>query len=288
MHPASTPPIVLTIGGSDPTTGAGIQADLKTFQHIGAYGVSVVTAVTVQNTRGVFATNPLAANLVEAQLSVLADDISIDAIKIGMLTSSNVIEVVSTFIAAHKIPVVLDPIVGSSNGVRFLEENALAAFIELLLPLATVITPNLPEASVLSERSVRSHEEIFAAAITLREMGVGHVLLKGGHGNKSTSNDLYYNGINAEWLTAQRRTKLVHGTGCLLSSAIAAFLAQGFSVRDAVIRAKAYLTWMLDHTQLIGSGQQIFQHGPFAEHDFLTTSPIIQEYGRNQLTTVSE
>ena len=288
MHPASTPPIVLTIGGSDPTAGAGIQADLKTFQSLGAYGVSVVTAVTVQNTRGVFSTNPLSVNVIEAQLDVLAEDIPFDAIKIGMLTSSDVIEMVAKFVVACAVPVVLDPIVASSNGVRFLEENALVALKEILVPIATVLTPNLPEAALLSDRSVRSDEELFAVAIALREEGAEHILLKGGHSDKSTARDLFYDGVNAEWLTALRRTKQVHGTGCLLSSAIAVFLAQGFSVHDAILRAKAYLTWMLDRARPIGSGQQLFQHTPFTEQDFLNSSPNIESYGRDQLTTVSQ
>jgi hydroxymethylpyrimidine kinase/phosphomethylpyrimidine kinase len=287
MHPASSLPIVLTVGGSDSTTGAGIQADLKTFQHLGAYGVSVVTAVTVQNTRGVFATNPLPANLIEAQLDVLANDIRIDVIKIGMLTSGEVVEVVARFIEERSVPVVLDPIIASSNGVRFLEEDALAAFKERLLPLATVLTPNLPEASVLSGLFVRSHGEILDGAIKLREQGAKNILIKGGHSNKSTASDLFYDGENAEWLTALRRPKQVHGTGCLLASAIAVFLAQDLSPRDSVIRAKAYLTLMLDRAQPIGPGQQLFQHTALDEQDFINASPIIESYGRNKLTTVS-
>jgi hydroxymethylpyrimidine/phosphomethylpyrimidine kinase len=287
MHPASSLPIVLTIGGSDPTAGAGIQADLKTFQHLGAYGVSVVTAVTVQNTLGVLTINPLSAYLVEAQLDVLANDLRIDAIKIGMLTSGEVVEVVARFIEGRSVPVVLDPIIASSNGVRFLEEKAFAAFKELLVSQVTVLTPNLPEASVLSDRSVRSDEEILEAAIKLRELGPKYILLKGGHSTKSTASDLFYDGENAEWLTALRRPKQVHGTGCLLSSAIAVFLAQGLSPRDSVIRAKAYLTLMLDRAQPIGAGQQLFQHTSLDEQDFINASPIIETYGRNQLTTVS-
>jgi hydroxymethylpyrimidine/phosphomethylpyrimidine kinase len=257
------PAVVLTIGGSDPTGGAGIQADLKTFQHFGVHGLSVVTAVTVQNTTGVLSTNPISTELVLAQLSALANDIKFDAIKIGMLTTADMVHAVAEFVAAQHVPIVLDPIIASSNGVCFLDDDAIDRLKMELLPLATIITPNLPETERLTGLPVDTEDSIIHASLILHGMGAKAMLIKGGHGIGEASCDLFYDGSFIEWLSASRSTKRVHGTGCVLSSAIASYLAKGTPLRDAVLGAKEFITSMLDHAVALGSGQEIFQYTPF-------------------------
>ncbi len=257
------PRVVLTIGGSDPTGGAGIQADLKTFQHFGVHGLSVITAVTVQNTSGVLSTNPVSSELVEAQLSTLADDIKIDAIKIGMLTTADVVRVVAEFVKSQNVPTVLDPIIASSNGIPFLDDDAIEVLIEHLLPLVTIITPNLPETERLTEVKMGTEDSIIHAALVLHDMGANAMLIKGGHADSEESRDLFYDGLGIEWISTPRIAKHVHGTGCLLSSAIASGLATGMTLRDSVLEAKKFITSMLEHAVPLGSGQEIFQYPPF-------------------------
>ena len=260
------PRVVLTVGGSDPTGGAGIQADLKTFQHFGVHGLSVVTAVTVQNTHGVRSANPVEPELVEAQLSALGEDIPIDAIKIGMLTTSEVVEVVSNFVAKQRVPTVVDPIVASSSGTLFLDNATLDTLSSCLCPFASVITPNISEASAFTEIVIKSEDDLLEAARRLVEEGAESVLLKGGHATGPESRDLYYDGTNAEWLSAPRRAKQVHGTGCVLSSAIASGLALGLPARDAVHIAKEFITEMIERAMPLGAGPEIFQFAsPFIE-----------------------
>ncbi len=259
-HWEEEPSVVLSIGGSDPTGGAGIQADLKTFQHFGVHGLSVVTAVTVQNTSGVIATNPVSAELVRAQLAALASDIKIDAIKIGMLTSPDVVRVVAEFVAAQAVPAVLDPIIASSNGVRFLEDDAIEILQKKLLPLVTIITPNLPETERLTGLQMSTEDSIIHASILLNDMGAKAMLIKGGHADGDESRDLFYDGLSIEWISAPRSTKRVHGTGCVLSSAIASALAKQLPLRDSVVIAKEFITSMLDEAKPLGAGQDIFQY----------------------------
>ena len=253
------PPVVLTIGGSDPTGGAGIQADLKTFQHFGLHGLSVITAVTVQNTRGVISTNPVSAELVAAQLGALAEDVKIDAIKIGMLTTVEVVRVVADFVKDLHVPTVIDPILASTNGVRFLDDAGSEALKNLLCPLASILTPNIPEASFLSGDSIGSEAEMVQAALRLNEAGAKSVLLKGGHAAGPEARDLFFDGTEVEWFSAPRSTKQVHGTGCVLSSAIATGLALGMPIRESIIAAKDFITEMIEQASPLGHGQEIFQ-----------------------------
>ncbi len=257
------PAVVLTIGGSDPTGGAGIQADLKTFQQLGVHGLSVITAVTVQNTTGVISTNPVSAELVRAQLDALASDINFDAIKIGMLTTAEVVRVVAEFISAQNVPTVLDPIIASSNGVRFLEDDAIEILQNELLPLVTILTPNLTETERLTGLRMETDDSFIHASLLLHDMGAKAMLIKGGHASGDTSRDLFYDGLGIEWISAPRIIKQVHGTGCLLSSAIASYLAKGLTLRDSVLSAKEFITSMLEHAAPLGSGQEIFQYQPF-------------------------
>ena len=253
------PRVALTIGGSDPTGGAGIQADLKTFQQFGVHGLSVVTAVTAQHTHGVVSTNPVISDVVEAQLYTLSQDITIDAIKIGMLTTADVVSVVSNFVEEHNVPTVLDPVLSSSNGICFLEEDAIQLLLSRLCPFVSLITPNMPEASVLTKIHISSEEDILQAALRLKELCGTHVLLKGGHDKGAESRDLFLNSTEIEWLSAPRSTKRVHGTGCVLSSAIASGLALGHTMLDAVHSAKSFVTEMIEAAVPLGHGQEIFQ-----------------------------
>jgi hydroxymethylpyrimidine/phosphomethylpyrimidine kinase len=258
------PKVVLSIGGSDPTGGAGIQADLKAFQHFGIHGLSVLTAVTVQNTSGVISTNPVSKELVESQLSALASDIKFDAIKIGMLTTAEVVRAIAEFVAERNIPTVLDPIIASSNGVRFLEDDAIDLLREELLPIATIVTPNLPESERLTGLQMSTEDSFIHAALLLNDMGTKAMLIKGGHANGNESRDLFYDGLSIEWISAPRSAKHVHGTGCLLSSAIASCLAKQLPLRDSVVIAKEFITSMLNEATSFGEGQDIFQYPPFS------------------------
>lgn len=257
-HPA----IVLTIGGSDPTGGAGIQADLKTFQHFGIHGLSAVTAVTVQNTSGVISTNPVRAELIQAQLAALENDIRFDAIKVGMLTTADVVHVVAEFTAVQRVPMVLDPILASSNNIPFLEVDALEMLVKELLPLATIITPNLPETFALTGLEMGTEDSFIHAALLLRDMGAKAMLIKGGHANGEASRDLFYDGLGIEWISSPRIPKQVHGTGCLLSSAIACGLAKKIGLRDSVLAAKSFMEAMLGRAIPLGAGQEVFQYPP--------------------------
>jgi hydroxymethylpyrimidine kinase/phosphomethylpyrimidine kinase len=256
---AGHPRVVLTIGGSDPTGGAGIQADLKTFQHFGVHGLSVITAVTVQNTTGVISTNPVSAELVQAQLNALSEDIAIDAIKIGMLTTADVVEVVADFVKEQNAPVVLDPVLASSDGFCFLNEEAIRMLLRRLCPFVSLITPNIPEASLLTGTVIISEAAMQQAALRIIEEGVKAVLLKGGHATGPEARDLFFYGTEIEWLTAPRSAKQVHGTGCVLSSAIASGLAVGMPMRDSIIAAKEFITEMIEAAAPLGRGQEIFQ-----------------------------
>lgn len=256
---AGHPRVVLTIGGSDPTGGAGIQADLKTFQHFGVHGLSVITAVTVQNTTGVISTNPVSAELVQAQLNALSEDIAIDAIKIGMLTTADVVDVITNFVKKQDVPMVLDPILASSNSVRFLDDATLKALKNTVCPLVSIITPNIPEASALTGIYINSEADMLRTALRLNEAGAKCILLKGGHATGPEARDLFFDGTEIEWLTAPRSAKQVHGTGCVLSSAIASGLALGMPMRDSVIAAKDFITEMIEAAAPLGRGQEIFQ-----------------------------
>jgi hydroxymethylpyrimidine/phosphomethylpyrimidine kinase len=253
---------VLTIAGSDSGGGAGIQADLKTFSALGTYGASVVTALTAQNTRAVTAIHDVPPAFVAAQLDAVFDDIEFAAVKIGMLSSPAVIEAVSDGLRRHGARrIVLDPVMVAKSGDRLLREDAVSALKELLLPLATVITPNLPEAAVLLDgEAVRDAAGMTAAAAALRGLGPQAVLLKGGHLETSDSIDVLDDGAEPLTLAAPRiATRNTHGTGCTLASAIAALLARGRPLRDAVQGAKAYVTDAIRAADRLTVGQG---HGP--------------------------
>ncbi len=253
----------LTIAGSDSGGGAGIQADLKTFSALGVFGMSAVTALTAQNTREVTGIFPVAPEFIGAQIDAVMADIGTDAVKIGMLHSPQVIEAVADRLEQWHCPnVVLDPVMVSKSGDKLLRDDAVAALKERLLPLATVITPNLPEASVLLGREIDTLEKMAAAARDLAALGAGNVLVKGGHLSAGQSVDLLYepgSGMIREYPAVRVDTPNSHGTGCTLSSAIAAGLARGLDLRSAVDQAKDYITDALKAGAVYQTGSG---HGP--------------------------
>ena len=257
---ASRPrPRALTIAGSDSGGGAGIQADLKTFSAFGVYGASVITAITAQNTVGVRAIHDVPADVVAAQIDAVMEDIGADAAKTGMLSSPEIIATVADRLKAHHVgPLVVDPVMVAKSGDRLLREDAVQALRELLLPLAAVVTPNAPEAGVLSGIAVVDVATAREAARRICDLGPGLVVVKGGHLDGDTSDDLVWDGRSFEVLSGRRiATRHTHGTGCTFSAAIAACLARGLAPMDAAREARAYLQGAIEHSEPLGHG-----HGP--------------------------
>jgi hydroxymethylpyrimidine/phosphomethylpyrimidine kinase len=250
---------VLTIAGSDSGAGAGVQADLKTCAALGVYCTTAITAVTAQNTMGVMAVHALPPELVAAQIDAVVADVRPDAVKTGMLASAGIIEVVAAKLREHSLPnVVVDPVMVAKSGDRLLAEDAAMALRELLLPLAEVVTPNIPEAEVLVGRSLQTDDEIRAAAREIHSMGARNVVMKGGHREGDLAVDILFNGRDFHEFSAPRvQTTSTHGTGCTFASAVAAFLARGERVEQAVGHAKEYLTEALRRAYPVGGG-----HGP--------------------------
>nr|VFJ90041.1 MAG: hydroxymethylpyrimidine/phosphomethylpyrimidine kinase [Candidatus Kentron sp. H]VFJ91391.1 MAG: hydroxymethylpyrimidine/phosphomethylpyrimidine kinase [Candidatus Kentron sp. H]VFJ98050.1 MAG: hydroxymethylpyrimidine/phosphomethylpyrimidine kinase [Candidatus Kentron sp. H] len=237
---------VLTIAGSDSGGGAGIQADIKTFSALGCYGMSVITALTAQNTRGVTGIHPVPLPFVARQIAAVLTDIGADAVKIGMLHSAELVEVVASSLRAHNPRnIVLDPVMVAQSGDRLSGDDTIEALKKHLMPLADVLTPNIPEAEMLLDRELRSPEDLRQGARELAEYGSRSVLIKGGHSmEEDTSTDLLYLAAEDRFvtLTDQRvETRNNHGTGCTLSSAIAGFLAKGHNIQAAVEKAKSYI-----------------------------------------------
>lgn len=240
---------VLTIAGSDSGGGAGIQADLKTFSALGCYGMSAITALTAQNTVSVNAIQAVPAEFVSKQIDAVVGDIGVDAVKIGMLQTPEIIQTVAERLKVHGlINVVLDPVMVAKSGDNLLREDAIDALRVELLPLAMVITPNIPEAETLLDQSIPGRVEMENAGEELLKTGAKAVLIKGGHIRENLSADcLCLKGedetVSYHWLEIERiKTHNTHGTGCTLSSAIAAHLAKGLNIREAVVQAKGYIT----------------------------------------------
>ncbi len=263
---ASSIPQALTIAGSDPSGGAGIQADLKTFSALGAYGMSVLTALTVQNTHGVRGVHAVPPSFVADQIDALFDDTNIDAVKIGMLGSAQTVERVAGCLAERAPPVVVvDPVMVAKSGHRLLDPDAVAAVRDRLLPLASVITPNLPEAGdLLGEQEAADVAGMRAAAEGLHGLGAATVLVKGGHLDAAEAVDVFYDGDSFTELRAPRAaTRNTHGTGCTLSSAIAALAPRADSLRAAVDGGKRYLTAALEQADRLPLAATTGEaHGP--------------------------
>lgn len=263
-----TVPVALTIAGSDSGAGAGIQADLKTFAALGVYGVTVITAITAQNTIGVRAVQEISPGVIAAQLDAVADDFSIGAVKTGMLSSAAIIEAVARGIARHTLqPLVVDPVMVAKSGDRLLREDAVEALRRTLLPLARLVTPNIPEAEVLSDRSIRTRSDRVGAGRAIMALGARAVVIKGGHTDEDPVVDVLIDEHGIEEFAAPRVvTTSTHGTGCTFSAAITAGLATGLELSAAVAEARDYLTRALRAAPGLGHG-----HGPL-EH-FVSPSP---------------
>lgn len=261
MSSASVIRKALTIAGSDSGGGAGIQADLKTFQELGVYGMSAITAITAQNTLGVQAVYPMEASAVAGQLRSIGDDLPPDAVKTGMLAHAAIITAVAEQIAHYQLPqLVIDPVMIAKGGTSLLQRESLSALVAKLIPLSFMITPNIPEAEVLTDMRILSLSDREEAARRLHQMGSDNVLLKGGH-DPSTRDlvvDMLYDGTTFRyWEHPRIDTRHTHGTGCTFSAAITAGLAQGMGAYDAVDLGKAFIHAAIQHSLKFGAG-----HGP--------------------------
>lgn len=256
----------LTIAGSDSGGGAGIQADLKTFSALGVFGTSAITAITAQNTQDVTAVAPIANDVVAAQIKAVLDDIDVHAVKIGMLGAPDLIETVAGALEGFNGPVVLDPVMLSKSGVALLPDDAIEALVSVLVPRATVVTPNLPEAArILGEtEEAVGDEAVLAQGQRILDLGAKAVVMKGGHASGATCRDWLVTREGAVHFDATRiETRNTHGTGCTLSSAIAAELAKGATLQGALERAHAWL-----HEAIKAADQIDIGHGHGPVHHF--------------------
>jgi len=260
---------VLTIAGSDSGGGAGIQADLKTFQEKFVFGTSVVTAVTAQNTKGIQDVHPVFLNNVQAQLDSTFEDFSISAIKTGMLVNEKYVELIANKLKNYSsIPLIVDPVMVAKGGRSLMENTATKMLIKELLPLATLVTPNIPEAEAITNIEIKTEDDMIEAAKIIRKLGGEHVLIKGGHqdDNEYVSDLLLLD--NGEVRRFQKKrvdTKNTHGTGCTYAASITAEIAKGYSVEQAVAISKEFIHSAIKNSLNIGSG-----HGPtnhFAHRD---------------------
>ncbi|WDN59310.1 bifunctional hydroxymethylpyrimidine kinase/phosphomethylpyrimidine kinase [Streptococcus parasuis] len=254
--------VALSIAGTDPTGGAGIMADLKSFQARSVYGMAVVTSVVAQNTKGVQLIRHLDQEILEEQLKSVFQDIVPDAIKTGMLAQVETIELVASYLAEQKCPYVLDPVMVATSGDRLIEEDAIQALKTKLLPLATIITPNLPEAEVLVGRTLKSENDIMNAGRWIRkELGVKNVVIKGGHLAKVASDYLFLEDGEVRIISAARiATNHTHGTGCTYAAVITAELAKGRTVAQAVETAKRFITEAIQTAPELGHGNGPVNH----------------------------
>ncbi len=250
---------ILTIAGSDSGGGAGIEADIKTISALGGYACTTITAVTAQNTLGVFGVHTLPGDFVRLSIKTVLADIGADAVKLGMLANAGIIQAVAASLP-NNIPIVLDPVMVSTSGAVLLPDDAIAALIEQLIPQAAIITPNLPEAAKLTGLSLNTAQDYIAAGRALIAMGAEAALIKGGHGEGDTLTDFLIHPAGVETISLPRiNTSSTHGTGCTLASAIATGLAQKMTLTDAVQRARHYLQNAIINAPGIGAG-----HGPVA------------------------
>lgn len=247
---------VLTVAGSDSSGGAGIQTDLKTFAALGVYGTSVITALTAQNTKGVHGIQAIPSEFIARQLEAVLSDIPVQAAKTGMLGDADVISTVTNILTKYRINnLVVDPVMIAQSGQRLLPESAVATLRDKLLPLAMIVTPNLPEAEILLGRKIHSVAEMVTAAREIHLLGPRHVLIKGGHLPGSKMVDIFFDGNHVHKLSENKLDTIhTHGTGCTYAAAITAYLAKGISPLDAFTRAKKFITRAIAHGVCIGGG----------------------------------
>jgi len=252
------PPVALTIAGSDPSGGAGIQADLKTFHQFGVYGEAVITLLTVQNTVGITRVDCIAPDLVTEQIRAVVADIPPAAAKTGALGSREIIEAVAGIAADFKFPLVVDPVMVSKHGAALLAPHAIEILKTRLLPRAFLVTPNLEEAALLTGEEVRDLAAMRRAALAIAEMGPQAVLIKGGHLAGDAIDVLLFRGEWTEFASERVETQHTHGTGCTYSAAITAYLARGFPLADSVRKAKNYITRAIAGSQT-ASGHSVLK-----------------------------
>ena len=252
----------LTIAGSDSGGGSGIQADLKTFAALGVYGASAITAVTAQDTQRVYSAIEMAPALVAAQIDAVLGDIGADTVKTGMLSSAAIVGVVADRLERWEVTrLVVDPVFAATSGERLLAAGALRVLKERLLPRALIVTPNIPEAETLVGHPIATWDEMRTAAREIYALGPQNVVIKGGHREGAQATDLLFDGVDFREFSAGRvETRNSHGTGCTFSAAIAATLAKGESVPNAVLAAKAYITKALQNSYPLGSGRGPVHH----------------------------
>ena len=279
MNSKKTYPVVLSIAGSDSSGGAGIQADLKTFSALGVYGATAITAITAQNTQGVHSQFALDPKIVYEQIVAVIDDIHPQAIKIGMLSNTDIVVAVADALSKYSIPIILDPVIVSSSGHRLLSIDAIDAMKERLFHMATLLTPNLPEMYALTNLPLNSDKEKREAAHFLMNYGINAILLKGGHEAGEIKRDILYiksnDEMNISYLSSPTiKTKNIHGTGCTLSSAITAFIARGLCLEDAIAKAKEYITNAIRYGADIEIGKG---YGPI-NHNFNPLKMMINDF----------
>ena len=255
---ANRPPVAMTIAGSDSGGGAGIQADLKTFSALGVFGTSTLTAITAQNTVGVTAVHEIPTDVIAAQIDAVVTDIGADAVKTGMLSSPEIVTTVADAVRRHHIAnLVVDPVMVAKSGDRLLRAEAIATICDALIPLAKVVTPNIPEAEDLTGLSIASDDDARRAAQAIIGMGARSVVIKGGHRDGPPTDILYDGAEFIEFTTERIPSTNTHGTGCTFASAIGAGLAHGLETAAAVAQAKEYVTAAISAAYPIGQG-----HGP--------------------------
>lgn len=260
-----TYPSVLTIAGFDGSGGAGIQADIKTFSALGCYATSVLTALPIQNTQGVQKIYPIPLEAVSDQIAAILDDIMPDAIKIGMVHTPQLVETIATSLSHYpKVPIVFDPVMVATSGHTLIEEDTIQTIVDKLFPIADIITPNMDEASILAGMDVKTLDDMQLAAEVILTLGCKHVLLKGGHQQTETITSLFFeeNGKHTAFETKKFTTKNTHGSGCTLSSAIAAYLARGENFNNAVALAQQYVYEAIKNGKdvLVGKGNGPLNH----------------------------
>lgn len=265
--------IALTIAGSDSGGGAGIQADIKTFQELGVFGTTAITALTDQNTLGVHGIFEVSPIFVQQQLQTILDDFSVKAIKTGMLFSAEIIEVVAKIVQQYQIPLIVDPVMIAKGGASLLQDEAIKTLIEKLFPYTTICTPNIPEAELLTDKRIKNIKDIEEAAQQILQMGVECVIIKGGHLDGEQATDRVYTRQHSFSISTPRiQTKDTHGTGCTFSAALTANIAKGLSIHESIIEAKKFIHLAISTPLHIGNG-----HGPtnhFAYNDQKRTCEV--------------
>lgn len=268
MNAQKTYPVVLSIAGSDSSGGAGIQADIKTFAALGVYGATAITAITAQNTLGVHALHPIPPQMVHDQIVATMDDLAPSVVKIGMLANVAIVDAVAEALSSYSTPIILDPVIVSTSGHRLLSAEAEKSIIRLLLPMTELLTPNIPEMEALADMPIATLDEKMRAAEQLFRYGAKAILLKGGHEQGDAKCDILFTqtaaGIQSTTFTSETiDTRNTHGTGCTLSSAIAAYVARGCNIAEAIFNAKEFVTEAIRHGAdiRIGHGFGPVNHG---------------------------